>query len=256
MSTRHAVVGTTLGPITIVATGKAITGLYFARHIRRPGRETLGPVSEDRLLMGAGRQLTEYLDGSRRTFDLPLTAAGDAFQKSVWAIVSEIPFGQTTTYGVVADHGGTVLRVCRVLLGSHDADDAWSETFVSALRAYPELPETANVEAWLVTIAHRKAIDVLRAATRGPLPTEQLSEAPTGLGVPGAGDADLWQFVRRLPDRQRQAVAYHYVAGLPYAEIAEIIGGTVDAARRAAADGIKNLRNNYPGANPRGDHHE
>jgi len=102
MSTRHAVVGTTLGPITIVATGKAITGLYFARHIRRPGRETLGPVSEDRLLMEAGRQLTEYLDGSRRTFDLPLTAAGDAFQKSVWAIVSEIPFGQTTTYAAVA----------------------------------------------------------------------------------------------------------------------------------------------------------
>jgi RNA polymerase sigma factor (sigma-70 family) len=148
---------------------------------------------------------------------------------------------------VVADHGSTVLRVCRVLLGSHDADDAWSETFVSALRAYPELPETANVEAWLVTIAHRKAIDVLRAATRRPLPTEQVPEAPTGLGVPGTGDPDLWQFVRRLPDKQRQAVAYHYVAGLPYAEIAKIIGGSVDAARRAAADGIKNLRNNYPG---------
>lgn len=105
MSTRHAVVGTTLGPITIVATGKAITGLYFARHIRRPGREALGPrvpVSEDPLLMEAGRQLTEYLDRSRRTFDLPLTAAGDAFQKSVWAIVSEILFGQTTTYGTIA----------------------------------------------------------------------------------------------------------------------------------------------------------
>jgi RNA polymerase sigma factor (sigma-70 family) len=157
---------------------------------------------------------------------------------------------------VVAEHGGTVLRVCRVLLGSHDADDAWSETFVSALRAYPELPDTANVEAWLVTIAHRKAIDVLRAATRRPVPTQELSEAPSLLGVPGAGDPDLWQFVRRLPDKQRQAVAYHYVAGLPYAEVAEIIGGTVDAARRAAADGIKNLRNSYPGANPKGDHHE
>ena len=52
---------------------------------------------------------------------------------------------------------------------------------------------------------------------------------------------------RELPDKQRQAVAYHYVAGLPYAEIAEILGGTVDAARRAAADGIRNLRKNYPG---------
>jgi len=154
---------------------------------------------------------------------------------------------------VVAEHGGTVLRVCRVLLGSHDADDAWSETFVSALRAYPELPETANVEAWLVTIAHRKAIDALRAMARRPVPTERAPEAPTALGVPGARDPDLWQFVRGLPDKQRQAVAYHYVAGLPYAEVAQIIGGTVDAARRAAADGIKTLRNNYPGANSRGE---
>src|SRR5579871_4110909 len=61
---------------------------------------------------------------------------------------------------VVADHGGTVLRVCRVLLSEPDADDAWSETFLAAMRAYPDLAPTANVEAWLVTIAHRKAIDV------------------------------------------------------------------------------------------------
>ena len=66
--------------------------------------------------------------------------------------------------------------------------------------------------------------------------------------MPGAGDADLWQAVAALPDKQRQAVAYHYVAGLPYAEIARILGGTTDAARRAAADGIKNLRKNYQGA--------
>ena len=64
---------------------------------------------------------------------------------------------------VVADHGATVLRVCRVLLAGPDADDACSETFLAALRAYPDLPETANTEAWLVTIAHRRAIDLLRA---------------------------------------------------------------------------------------------
>ena len=64
---------------------------------------------------------------------------------------------------VVKEHGDTVLRVCRVLLADHDADDAWSETFLAAIRAYPGLPGTANVEAWLVTIAHRKAIDVTRA---------------------------------------------------------------------------------------------
>jgi RNA polymerase sigma factor (sigma-70 family) len=151
---------------------------------------------------------------------------------------------------VVEQHGGTVLRVCRVVLGVHDAEDAWSETFLAAMRAYPGLPEDANAEAWLVTIAHRKAIDVLRARKRQPAPVRKIPEAPTELGVPGAGDGDgdLWQAVGALPEKQRQAVAYHYVAGLAYAEIAGILGGSTDAARRAAADGIKNLRKNYPGA--------
>lgn len=156
---------------------------------------------------------------------------------------------------VVAEHGRTVLRVCRALLASQDADDAWSETFLSAMRGYPDLPDTANVEAWLVTIAHRKAIDVLRSRSRQPVPVEDVvdvagvTEAPTVLGIPDADDG-LWHAVRALPGRQRQAVAYHYVAGLPYAEIARIIGGSTDAARRAAADGIANLRRNYPGGGP------
>jgi DNA-directed RNA polymerase specialized sigma24 family protein len=64
---------------------------------------------------------------------------------------------------VVTEHGATVLRVCRAVVGSTDADDAWSETFLAAMRAYPDLPADANLEAWLITIAHRKAIDLLRA---------------------------------------------------------------------------------------------
>jgi RNA polymerase sigma factor (sigma-70 family) len=153
---------------------------------------------------------------------------------------------------VVEHHGRTVLRVCRVLLGVHDAEDAWSETFLAAMRAYPDLPDDANAEAWLVTIAHRKAIDVLRARKRQPAPVGDIPEAPSALGVPGERDGDLWQAVAALPEKQRQAVAYHYVAGLAYAEIAGILGGTTDAARRAAADGVKNLRKNYPGAIPEG----
>ena len=155
---------------------------------------------------------------------------------------------------VVEQHGGTVLRVCRVVLGVHDAEDAWSETFLAAMRAYPDLPDDANAEAWLVTIAHRKAIDVLRARKRQPAPVGDVPEAPTTLGVPGDNDSDgdLWHAVAALPEKQRQAVAYHYVAGLAYAEIAEILGGTTDAARRAAADGIKNLRKNYAGATTEG----
>ncbi|MFF4989035.1 RNA polymerase sigma factor [Streptosporangium saharense] len=153
---------------------------------------------------------------------------------------------------VVARHGVTVLRVCRALLGVHDADDAWSETFLAALRAYPDLPETANVEAWLVTIARRKAIDVHRATKRNAVAVEDLPETPSDLGVPGGDDTDLWDAVVRLPDKQRQAITYRYLAGMSHAEIAAILGGTVDAARRAAADGLNTLRKGYPGAHAKG----
>jgi RNA polymerase sigma factor (sigma-70 family) len=144
---------------------------------------------------------------------------------------------------VVSDHGPTVLRVCRAVLGPVDADDAWSETFLSAMGAYPQLPADANVEAWLVTIAHRKAIDVTRARTRAAIPTHTLPEPP-GTRQPERDD-DLADALAGLPDKQRHAVAYHYLAGLPYTEVAAILGGTATAARRSAADGIAALRRTY-----------
>jgi RNA polymerase sigma factor (sigma-70 family) len=142
---------------------------------------------------------------------------------------------------VVAEHGATVLRVCRAVLGPADADDAWSETFLAALRAYPQLPADANVEAWLVTIAHRKAVDVTRASARRAVPVAEPPDRP-GTATTADLDLDLAAAVAALPDKQRRAVAYHYLTGLPYAEVAEILGGTAAAARRAAADGIAALR--------------
>ncbi len=146
---------------------------------------------------------------------------------------------------VVAEHGATVLRVCRAVVGPVDAEDAWSETFLSALRAYPDLPADANVEAWLVTIAHRRAVDVGRARSRRPVPTDTLPERPATHADPAARDPDLWSALQRLPTKQRQALAYHHIAGLPFAEIAELLGNSPDAARRAAADGLKTLRKHY-----------
>ena len=142
---------------------------------------------------------------------------------------------------VVAEHGATVLRVCRAVLGSVDADDAWSETFLSALRAYPELPADANVQAWLVTIAHRKAIDITRATARAAVPVADIPDRPSGWSTDHR-DLDLAQSLAGLPDKQRHAVVYHYLAGLPYQDVAAVIGGSADAARRAAADGIATLR--------------
>jgi RNA polymerase sigma factor (sigma-70 family) len=144
---------------------------------------------------------------------------------------------------VVAIHGPTVLRVCRAVVGAVDADDAWSETFLSAMRAYPSLPDDANVEAWLVTIAHRRAVDIGRARSRRAVPTDTITDRADGDDRTRTDpDPDLAAALALLPDKQRQSVAYHYLAGLPYAEIAAIVGGTVEAARRAAADGIATLR--------------
>jgi len=146
---------------------------------------------------------------------------------------------------VVARYGPTVLRVCRALVSAVDADDAWSETFLSALRAYPTLPADANVEAWLVTIAHRKVIDLVRKAQRSARPVAEVPVEAAELDFDGT-EIDLARLLGRLSHRQRQAVIYHYVVGLPYAEVAALVGGSADAARRAAADGLAKLRTSLP----------
>lgn len=145
----------------------------------------------------------------------------------------------------MARHGATVLRVVRAVVGHSDADDAWSDTFLAALKAYPRLPSDANIEAWLVTIAHRKAIDITRTASRRAIPVADPPDVPAPDRT-DRHDLDLDTAVGALPPKQRHAVAYHYLAGLPYAEIALILDSSEAAARRAAADGIATLRRTYP----------
>lgn len=162
----------------------------------------------------------------------------------------QVPFER-----VVERHGARVLRVVRAVLGpGADAEDAWSETFLSALRAWPDLPDDADVTAWLVTIAHRKAVDVVRgSARRGPTladlpePAPDDGRGPTGRAPdPGSGAhvaaLDLVAAVAALPPRQREAVAYHHLAGLPHPQVARLTGRTPAAVRRSAADGVAALR--------------
>ena len=129
--------------------------------------------------------------------------------------------------------------------GANEADDAFQETFIAALRAYPRLRPDSNVRGWLLTIAHRKAIDITRAAARRAVPVADVPEHGTAQRADGR-DLDLVAALAALPRKQREAVAYHYLAGLPYQEVAAIIGGTAEAARRAASDGIAALRKRYP----------
>lgn len=111
---------------------------------------------------------------------------------------------------IVATHGPTVLRVCRAVVGAGEADDAWSDTFLSAMRAYPDLPADANVEAWLATIAHRKAIDITRRTARNPVPVAALPDSRSIVDAGEIGhDTDLVVALDQLPPKQKQAVAYH-----------------------------------------------
>ena len=153
---------------------------------------------------------------------------------------------------VVERHGTTVLRVCRALLDTADADDAWSETFLAALVAWPDLPADVNVEAWLVTVARRKALDVLRARARRPQPVELVPEppAPVPFDELVARDDALLGAVRSLPDGQRDAVVLHHLAGLSHLEVAELTGRSHAACRRSAADGVAALRRALSDAAP------
>jgi RNA polymerase sigma factor (sigma-70 family) len=135
-------------------------------------------------------------------------------------------------------HATDVLRFLVGAVGRNDAEDAFQETLLSALRAYPSLEHADNLRAWLFTIAHRKATDVHRARARRPVPVGAVEDRP----APEPDDGADWELVRRLPPRQRAVLTLRYAADLPHKDIATILGCSEDASRRAAADGLKTLR--------------
>jgi methylated-DNA-[protein]-cysteine S-methyltransferase len=102
----HTKLATSLGELTVVREGGALTGLYFPRHWPRPDRASFGPCA-DAGFEDVARQLGEYLAGERSTFELPLKANGTEFDRRVWELIAEIPYGQTTTYGDLARELGT-----------------------------------------------------------------------------------------------------------------------------------------------------
>jgi methylated-DNA-[protein]-cysteine S-methyltransferase len=105
MNTRHAVIDTSLGELTVVAEGSALIGVYFRHHWRRPDASAFGPqvdAADDGLLAEAQRQLTAYLAGNRSAFDLPIELRGDEWHLRVWNMLTAIPYGGTVTYGELA----------------------------------------------------------------------------------------------------------------------------------------------------------
>jgi methylated-DNA-[protein]-cysteine S-methyltransferase len=110
MYTRHTTISTDqIEDVILVASDDAITGIYFPQHWTKPDWSTFGaevPIATDPLLTEASTQLRQYLAGDRTTFDFPFLLIGNDFQQRVWAILRDIPFGETRTYGDIAEQLG------------------------------------------------------------------------------------------------------------------------------------------------------
>lgn len=142
---------------------------------------------------------------------------------------------------VLDEHSAAVMAILRGAVGRDGADDCFQETFLAALRAYPKLGDASNLRGWLLTIAHRKAIDFHRAKGRNPVPVAEPAEGAVDDGLPEPDEA-LWAAVGALPPKQRAAVALRYGSDLPHAEIGAALGCSPEAARRNLHEGLKRLR--------------
>jgi RNA polymerase sigma factor (sigma-70 family) len=142
---------------------------------------------------------------------------------------------------VVDEHGPALLRFCAAQVGPDRAEDCFQETLLSALRAYDTVRDAGAIRSWLYSIASRKAIDAHRARARGPEPLAEVEELRGADGIE-LSDGSLWQHVRSLPPKQRQAVSLRYVADLTHREIAVVMQTSEAAARRNVYEGLVHLR--------------
>ena len=135
-------------------------------------------------------------------------------------------------------HRDEVLGYLRRLLGPR-AEDAWQETFLRALRAYGRLRHGRHLRAWVFTIATNVAMDELRAKPELAVAAEPAVELRR--------DAfrELEHLTDGLPPTERAAVVLRYGYDLPYAQIAEALGSSEDAARAAASSGVRRLRREH-----------
>ena len=132
-------------------------------------------------------------------------------------------------------HSGEILAFLRRRLGRSEAEDAFQETFLRALRAYGKLRNADNLRAWVLTIARRVAVDQLRRREASP-------PAPEPATDPRPAYAELGELADDLPRKERAAVVLRYGYDLSYAAIGAALGSSEDAARQAASSGVRRLR--------------
>ena len=149
-----------------------------------------------------------------------------------------VPFSQ-----FLDAHREVVWRFLVASVGAVEADDCFQETWLAALRAYPRLRGDSNLRAWVLTIAHRKALDAHRRRARHAIPVADVAAlAGAAASAPPPRDEALWTAVHSLPPRQRAAVLLRHSADLPHRDIAGVLGCSEEAARSALFEGLNKLR--------------
>ncbi|MGH3621519.1 MAG: methylated-DNA--[protein]-cysteine S-methyltransferase [Sciscionella sp.] len=101
----HTVVDSPVGPLTFIAVGGRLCGLYLDQQRHRPAQESFG-APDAALFADTAGQMAEYFAGQRTEFDLPMAFLGTPFQQRVWSALCEIPFGETMSYGELAKRIG------------------------------------------------------------------------------------------------------------------------------------------------------
>jgi len=137
-------------------------------------------------------------------------------------------------------HREDVWRFLVAAVGRDAADDCFQETFMAAMRAYPKT-RIENPRAWVLTIAHRKALDHHRARGRRAVPVGAVPDVPAPPDREPT-DVAVWERVADLPPKQRAALLLRFAADLSHREVAAAMGTSEEAARRSAHEGLKRLR--------------
>jgi RNA polymerase sigma factor (sigma-70 family) len=135
------------------------------------------------------------------------------------------------------ENRGAVLGHLRRLLPGDAAEDAFQETFLRALRAYPSLEHDRHLRAWVLTIARNVAFDIFRRerASSAEIPDLESVDEPLPY-------EELRRLTADLPQRERAAVFLRYGYDLSYEDIGAALGSSTEAARQAASSGVRRLR--------------
>ncbi len=103
-----------MGPVTVVTTRKGLAAVHFGKSI--PSGIAVDESGNSEVV----KQLSEYFDGRRTTFELPLDVKGTEFQQAVWNQLLQIPYGETRSYGAIAKAVGKPSAARAVGMANHN----------------------------------------------------------------------------------------------------------------------------------------